>query len=79
MVDAAETLQEENEALRKQVKAFERALKAAEKKLAGVRESRDDWKNKATFHMEKVGREILKAYDSTAKVFAKRVRRAWGL
>ena len=66
VVDAAETLQEENEALRKQVKEFERALKATEKKLAGVRESRDNWKNKATFHPEKVGREILKAYESTA-------------
>ena len=34
--------------------------------------SRDNWKNKATFHPEKVGREILKAYGSTARVFAKR-------
>ncbi len=60
-----ETLQQENEALRGQVKAFRKALRATERKLADAWESRDNWKNKATFSPERVGRELIRAYDGS--------------
>lgn len=63
--DSMEQLQQENEELRGQVKAFQKALKATERKLADARESRDNWRNKATFSPERVGRDIIKAYDGS--------------
>jgi len=65
VTESMETLQAENTALRGQVKEFQRALRATERKLADARESRDNWRNKATFRPERVGRDIIRAYEGT--------------
>ncbi len=63
--DSLEELRTENRELESRVKELQKALRATERKLAGARESRDNWRNKATFRPETVARGIIKAYEGT--------------
>lgn len=65
--DSLEGLRQENEELRGKVKEFEKALREREKQLQATRESRDNWRNKATFRPESVAREIIRAYEGTIR------------
>ncbi|MBO4854089.1 MAG: hypothetical protein J5482_02940, partial [Oscillospiraceae bacterium] len=67
VADGLEQLQEENRELREQVKEFQKALRSAERRIQGARESRDQWRDRATFHTERVCREIIKAYNGTVR------------
>lgn len=65
--DSLESLRQENEELRKAFAEQQRQLRKTEKKLADTRENRDNWRNKATFHPERVARDIIRAYEGTVK------------
>lgn len=65
--DSLENLRRENEELRKAFAEQQRQLRKTEKKLADTRENRDNWRNKATFHPERVARDIIRAYEGTVK------------
>lgn len=65
--DSLESLRKENEELRKAFAEQQRQLRKTEKKLADTRENRDNWRNKATFHPERVARDIIRAYEGTVK------------
>jgi len=67
--DSLEGLRQENEELRGKVKEFEKALRQREKQLQATRENRDNWRNRATFRPESVGREIIRAYEGTINCF----------
>ncbi len=60
--DGLEQLQEENRELREQVNRFQKELRSAQRRIQNARESRDQWRDRATFHTERVCREIIKAY-----------------
>lgn len=62
---AVAALEEQNNALKEQVRQLNREKAKLQKQVESKTAQVNKWKNKATFSPERVGRDIIKAYQST--------------